>query len=294
MKNGLAISILFVSSIGWGLTWLPIKGINQMGLDGLYLIFIAFASAGILMSPLLFIQRKSWRGNLQFLLLIAFFGGLANLLFQTAMVHGDVVRVMILFYLLPVWSVLGGWYVLKEKPDWIRIGAVIISLVGALLILNVDSHTFDGLSWIDVIAIGAGMAFAFNNILFRKTAEQPLASKVSAVFIGCALLIGTYLVFNTPTTGLPENGAPLYAALYGIFFLTLITFGTQWGVTQLEAARAALIIVMELVAAVISVALLTDVVLSIREIIGGALVLSAAVLEGWREPDTETVEVVKS
>ena len=77
-------------------------------------------------------------------------------------------------------------------------------------------------------------------------------------------------------------------------FLTLITFGTQWGVTQLEAARAALIIVMELVAAVVSVAILTDVVLSAREIIGGVLVLSAALLEGWREPGTETVDVAKS
>jgi drug/metabolite transporter (DMT)-like permease len=294
VRNGLAISILFFSSIGWGLTWLPVKGINQMGLDGIHLVFIAFASAGILLSPFIFLQHKSWRGNIQFLLLIAFIGGLANLLFQTALVHGDVVRVMILFYLLPVWSVLGGWYVLKEKPDLIRIGAVVISLVGALLILNVDSQTFDGLSGIDIVAIGAGMAFAFNNILFRKTAEQPIASKVSAMFIGCAILIGGFLVFNTPTTALPTDNAPLYAALYGVLFLTLITFGTQWGVTQLEAGKAALIIVMELVAAVVSVALLTDLVLSAREIAGGLLVISAAMIEGWREPTAEATEVIKS
>lgn len=265
-----------------------------MGLDGIHLVFIAFASAGILLSPFIFLQHKSWRGNIQFLLLIAFIGGLANLLFQTALVHGDVVRVMILFYLLPVWSVLGGWYVLKEKPDLIRIGAVVISLVGALLILNVDSQTFDGLSGIDIVAIGAGMAFAFNNILFRKTAEQPIASKVSAMFIGCAILIGGFLVFNTPTTALPTDNAPLYAALYGVLFLTLITFGTQWGVTQLEAGKAALIIVMELVAAVVSVALLTDLVLSAREIAGGLLVISAAMIEGWREPTAEATEVIKS
>lgn len=289
MKHGLAVSILFISSVGWGLTWLPIKGITQMGLDGIYLVFIAFACAGFLLSPFLFTQRKSWRGHFQYLLLIAFFGGMANLTFQTAMVHGDVVRVMILFYLLPVWSVLGAWYILKEKPDWIRILAVFISLSGAMLILQVDSHTFEGLSWIDALAITAGITFALNNIYFRKTAEQPLAGKVAAVFLGCTLLIGVYILINPVTGGIPDNMSPVYAGLYGIFFLSLITFGTQWGVTQLEAGRAALIIVMELVAAVVSVALLTETELSTREIIGGLLVMTAAIIEGWREPEPATV-----
>jgi len=284
MRHGLAVTVLFMSSLGWGLTWLPIKGINQMGLDGIHLVFIAFSSAGILLSPFLFVQRHAWRGSIHFLLLIALFGGLANLTFQTAIVHGNVVRVMILFYLLPVWSVLGGWYFLKEKPDWIRITAVFISLAGAALILNIDSKTFTGLNWIDMLAIAAGITFALNNIVFRKTAEQPLGGKVSAMFLGCAMLIGTYLLFSPATASLPSNFSPLYAVLYGVLFLSLITFGTQWGVTQLEAGRAALIIVMELVTAVVSVALLTDIELTSAEIIGGLLVMTAAVIEGWREP----------
>ena len=285
MRHGLAVSILFISSIGWGLTWLPIKGINQMGLDGVHLVFIAFASGGLLLSPLLVKQWSSWRGKLRFLLLIALFGGLANLTFQTAMVHGDVVRVMILFYLLPVWSVLGGWYFLNEKPDWLRILAVFVSLSGAVLILNIDSGTFSGLGWVDVLAILAGLSFAMNNILFRKTASEPLAGKVSAMFLGCAGLIGLYLLIMPVTNAFPGNASPLYAVLYGVLFLSLITFGTQWGVTQLEAGRAALIIVMELVAAVVSVALLTEMTLSTREIAGALLVMTAAVVEGWREPE---------
>ncbi|MGD8641904.1 MAG: DMT family transporter [Gammaproteobacteria bacterium] len=288
MKHGSAVTILFISSIGWGLTWLPIKSINQMGLDGIYLVFIAFTCAGLLLSPYLFTQRRSWRGNMRFLLLIALIGGLANLSFQTALVHGNVVRVMILFYLLPVWSILGAWYILNEKPDWVRMVAVVISLSGAMLILNVDGKTFSGLNWVDVTAIVAGMTFALNNIYFRKTAEQPLAGKVSAMFLGCAVLMGGYLLFNPVATAIPDNLSPLYAGLYGVFFLGLITFGTQWGVTQLEAGRSALIIVMELVAAVISVALLTETQLSPREIAGAALVLTAAVVEGWREPEPAT------
>ena len=286
--QSLAVTILFISSIGWGVTWIPIKGITQMGLDGVYLVFIAFASAGVLLSPFLYKQMASWQGNMRFLLLIALFGGLANLTFQTAMVHGNVVRVMILFYLLPVWSVLGAWYILHEKPDWLRIVAMFVSLSGAMLILDVDSGTFAGLGWIDVLAIIAGMTFALNNIMFRKTAAQPLAGKISVVFLGCAAMIGAYLLVVPGTVAMPDNASPLYAVLYGVIFLNLITFGTQWGVTQLEAGRASLIIVMELVAAVVSVALLTEVTLSVREIAGALLVMTAAIVEGWREPQSES------
>lgn len=288
MKHRLAISILFISSVGWGLTWIPTKGINQMGLDGMHLVFIAFAAGGIVLSPFLFLQRRAWPGNVRYLLWIALFGGLANLTFQLAIVHGNVVRVMILFYLLPVWSVLGAWYLLKEKPDWVRIVAMLMSLAGAMFILKVDSSTFIGLNWVDVLAIISGITFALNNILFRKTAEQPLASKVSAVFLGCAGLMGVYLLFTPISTLLPDNLSPYYAVAYGVAYLSLITFGTQWGVTQLEAGRAALIIVMELVVAVASVALLTDITLSMREIVGGLMVMTAAVIEGWREPEPVT------
>ena len=284
MKHGVAVMVLFCSSVGWGLTWLPIKALEQMGLDSMHLVFIAFVSAGLLLSPFVFLQRRAWRGRLRLLLLIALFGGFANLSFQTAIYHGNVVRVMILFYLLPVWSVLGGWYFLKERPDGLRILAVMVSLIGALLILRVDSHTFEGISLIDLLAIASGMTFAMNNILFRATAAQPLAGKVGAMFLGCAALMGAVLVFIPVQKALPAGEAIVYAGVYGIVFLSLITFATQWGVTQLEAGRAALIIVMELVAAVVSVALLTDETLSSREIIGGLLVLSAAIMEGWREP----------
>jgi drug/metabolite transporter (DMT)-like permease len=285
LNRKFAVPVLFISSIGWGLSWLPIKSLTQSGLDGIHLVLIAFTSAGLLLLPALWIQRSHWQSRLHLLFAIAVFGGFANLAFQIAMVHGNVVRVMILFYLLPVWSVLGGWYFLQERPDRLRIFAMILSLMGAAMILNVDSTTFAGLNTIDLLAIGSGFALAMNNILFRKTAEQPLAGKVSAMFIGCALLIGSYVLMTPTTASLPDNMTPFYAILYGVMFLSLITFGTQWGVTQLEAGRASLIIVMELVAAVVSVAIFTELSLTFREVVGAIMVLTAAILEGWRDPE---------
>ena len=285
MFSHFAVIVLFTSSIGWGLTWLPVKAMNDLGLDSMHLIFIAFASGALLFAPWLYKQQHQWRNNIKFMVLIAIAGGFANVTFQTAIYHGDVVRVMILFYMLPVWSVLGGKIFLKEKIDTLRMFAVVMCLSGALLILDVGQTSWQGINWIDLMAIASGMGLAATNILFRFTQDIPVTSKVASTFIGCTVLIGLVLMIFPTSTPLPQNGAIPMAIAYGAVWLALVTFGTQWGVTQMEAGRSSVIIVMELVSAVVSVALLTQANLSMNEIIGGLMVLSAAIMEGSRSEE---------
>lgn len=293
MSNGyilntrLAVPVLFMSSAGWGLTWLPLKALSDMGLDGMHLILIAFLSGALLLSPWLYKQYPLWRQRIAVMLAIAAVGGFANVAFQTAIYHGEVIRVMILFYMLPVWSVLGGWIFLKEKVDAARLITVGLCLFGAYIILDIQHTSWGGISWIDVLAIGSGMGLAATNILFRFTPDIPVASKVASTFVGCAVLIGFSLMVFTTAATLPENGAVPLAIAYGAFWLTLITLGTQWGVTQMEIGRSAIIIVMELVVAVASTALIFAAGLQLYEVIGGLMVISAAILEGSRSEEIQ-------
>lgn len=288
MKSKLAVIVLAVSSMGWGLTWLPIKYLNEMGLDSLHLTLIAFASGALLFSPWLFRQYSYWKSSIGLMLMVALAGGIANAAFQTAIAHGDVIRVMILFYMLPVWSVLGGRIWLKEKIDTVRMVAVVLSLAGAVIILDVKNTSWHGISYIDVLAILSGMGLAATNILFRCTQNIPLLSKVAAMFIGCTVLVGVSLSLSTETKMLADvkMAIPL-AVLYGAVWLAAISIGTQWAVTQMEAGRSAIIIVMELVVAVVSSALILSAGLGMNEIVGGLMVLGAALIEGSREEDTE-------
>lgn len=288
MNKHLAVIVLFISAIGWGFAWLPIKGLNEMGLDNMHLIFIAFISGTLVLSPWLVRQFGAWKQSIGFMLMIGLAGGFANAAFQTAIFYGDVIRVMILFYLLPVWSILGGWLFLKEAIDRTRFIAVVVCLSGAFVILDVWHVSWHGINWIDGLAIGAGMALAATNILFRFTQHIPLMSKVSSSFIGCTLIMGGFLLSAPGATTLPDNGVIPLTIAYGAIWLTLITIGTQWAVTRMEAGRSAIILVMELVVAVVSVAILTSVELKIYEIVGGLMVISAALLESSRNDD-ETI-----
>lgn len=277
------VLVLFASSIGWGLTWLPIKTLSERGLSGPMIVFLAFSAASIVLLPLLIKQWSHWKGWLGYLGLIALFGGFANLAFQSALYHGEVVRVMILFYLLPVWSVIGGRIFLQEKIDAKRVLTLVMALGGAFLILGGFSIFTVPPSWIDLLAIASGFAFAMNNLVFRATQSQPLGSKVAAMFTGCMLLMGAYLLLVPQPASEVSLQNAAWSFLYGIAWLAVITFGTQWGVTRIEAGRASIIIVMELVAAVLSAMLILQQSLSVTEWAGAVLVLIAAVLEGARE-----------
>ena len=98
MRAHLPVFVLLGASVLWGLTWLPLKAINEMGIEGIGLIFLAYGMLALALTPLLLKQFSIWKGHKRIMLLIALFGGGANLAFTYALINGEVIRVMVLFY----------------------------------------------------------------------------------------------------------------------------------------------------------------------------------------------------
>ncbi|MBU0632653.1 DMT family transporter [bacterium] len=288
MRAHLPVFVLLGASILWGLTWLPLKAINEMGVDGIGLIFLAYGMLALALSPLLFKQFFIWKGHKRTMLLIALFGGGANLAFTYALINGEVIRVMVLFYLLPVWGVAGGRFFLKEEIDRWRYLGVFLAISGAFLILG-GFDVFDSApSWIDLIALASGLFFAMNNLLFRAVQAVPVSSKIGSMFFGCFVLAGAFLLGGAEQ--FPQVITPnawLMLALYALVWLLLANIGSQWGVTHMEAGRSSIIIILELITAVISATLIAGETMSAIEWMGGALILMAAFIEAFRTKDDE-------
>ncbi len=68
------------------------------------------------------------------------------------------------------------------------------------------------------------------------------------------------------------------AAMLGIFGILLMTTLVQYGVTHMPVHRSAVISLIELVAGAVSQQLLTDAVVTVREWVGGALIVIGAYL----------------
>ncbi|NCB55186.1 MAG: DMT family transporter [Epsilonproteobacteria bacterium] len=278
MRSHLPVIVLFSASILWGLSWWPLKQIHALGIEGIALIFGAYGVLALVYLPLTL--RGFSRRYATGLGAIALLGGGANLCFTYALINGDVVRVMVLFYLLPVWGVLGGYFFLHEKLSLARVGGAWLAVAGAFLILGGVETLHVSFSTIDLIALAAGIFFALNNILFRSLKEVDVNVKVGAMFWGCFVLASTLILLGVERFP-SEVGARAWAALlaYALLWLLLANIGSQWGVTQMEAGRSSIIIIMELVTAVVSAAYIGERALSFSEYTGGALVVSAALIE---------------
>jgi len=286
-SSSLPVVALLCSSLLWGLLWLPNKYVHAAGVDGLQMIAIAYGGVSLLLLPWLIRQRVQWLGNLRGMCAIVLIGGAASVSFNAALIYGDVVRAMVLFYLLPVWGVLGGRLFLGEHIDWQRALSMLLALLGAFLMLGASLDLFSEFSGADLIALASGFFYAMSNILFRGTTTLPFVSKIAAMSMGGALLaLLIQLLVSTQSAPLTASGIAMSLGV-GLTFLLLAMLGSQWAVTRMDAGRSSVIMVMELVTAVISAAVLGESVLHAREITGVVLVLLATLLESWRGDGTD-------
>lgn len=276
------IVVLLMASTLWGLTWMPLKFLHGQGIEALLLLTVSCGIVSVLSVPVLWWQRSACRGQWGVLALVALLGGFASFAFNYALMYGDVIRVMVLFYLVPVWSALGGRLVLGEPIDLQRMISVGLALAGVFLILGGWHILASPLSWIDVLALASGFAFAMNNVVFRATPRAPLISKLMMMFWGCALIGGVLLLAGLETIPVVSGMNWMWIALMGVGWYLLAASGSQWAVTKLQAGQAGVIMVMELIAAVASAALLGESDMTLLKSAGVLCVMAASVLEAWR------------
>ncbi|MBN2816854.1 MAG: DMT family transporter [Campylobacterales bacterium] len=280
--------VLIGASVLWGLSWMPLKNIHSSGIDGIALIFFAYGLLSLTLVPFILRGYMQWREHKKAMLLIALFGGGANLAFNYALINGEVIRVMVLFYLLPVWGVAGGRIFLKEHIDKWRYLGVFLAISGAFIILGGFEIFNTSPSWIDLIALASGFFFAMNNLLFRGVQKVPVSSKLGSMFFGCFALAATLLVLGVEALPSEVTQSGWNSLLmYTFLWLLLANMGSQWGVTHMQAGRSSIIIILELITAVISALLVANESMTLYEGIGALLIMTAAFIEAFRTQDDD-------
>ncbi len=278
-SSRLAVSLLFFSATLWGLTWWPVKAFAAAGLSGPYLTLLSYGPVGLFGLFFLWRERASWRQQAGLLVLLGLVGGWANTAFINALLLGDVVRVMLLFYLSPVWSVLGGRFFLGEKIGLRRMLAVGLALAGLWLVIGGVDAFKSPLSTADWLALSAGLAFAGNNLISRATQTVPMTSKTLVVFTGCGVVSALFIGAQGLPVPVITAGLALALLAYGFVWMLLATATWQYGVTHLETGRAGVILITELIVAVASVTWFGGEQLLPRMWAGAVLIAAASLLE---------------
>jgi drug/metabolite transporter (DMT)-like permease len=273
----LPVASLLFSATLWGVIWYPLRLLDEQGLSGAWSALISYAAALSVFSWVFFRDWQVLKQNVLSLALMALAAGWCNLAFIMAVLDGNVVRVLLLFYLSPFWAVCLGWLMLDERLDGRSMLVFAIAVVGALIMLwNSDI----GMPWpsdqADWLAVSSGFAFALSNVFVRRMQSVNVQLKSASSWTGVMLVATAWLVISG--TGFPAVGAVtiFMAVLLGLCGFLVMTLSVLYGVTRMPIHRSAVILLFELVAGAISSLLLTDEVVLPREWIGGFMIITAA------------------
>ena len=123
--------------------------------------------------------------------------GWTNIAFVEAVLGGNILRVLLLFYLSPLWAVILGWLILRERPSRVAIVSLFIAMGGALIMLWDGRMGFPWPSSLpDWYALSSGFAFAFSNVITRKARHLSLSAKVLSVW-GGVVVLGVVIILSS-------------------------------------------------------------------------------------------------
>ena len=303
-RPALAVLALALNALVWGLSWWPLRQLDTQGLHPLWTTACVFALATVV---LVLITPSGWRHfkhHPQLWWLMAA-SGLTNVGFNWAVTTGDVVRVVLLFYLMPTWSLLLAWWLLDERPTRGALARLGLALLGVVLVLKTpDSPWPLPQDLPDALALLAGFCFALTNIWLLRLQHTPESSRMLAMFGGGALMalacaaVATLTGVIPAVFALPMDGfgmstiavwlsdanmtqviatwAPYVMGLSAAFLVS--NFTLQYGAARLSAHTTAMVMMSEVVFASVSSVALGASALTWRVGLGGGMIVLAALL----------------
>jgi drug/metabolite transporter (DMT)-like permease len=283
--QGLAVAALLLNALVWGVSWWPFQALQALGLHPLWATALVYGFSLLVVWALRPQATRGWRQH-PWLWLLILASGLTNVGFNWAVTIGDVVRVVLLFYLMPAWSILIAWWLLGEKPTRRAGVRLVLALAGVAIVLKKPDTPWPiPESTADALALMGGFCFALTNALLRKLHDSPEPARMLAMFGGGALmatvtaLVGVGLGMMTPFPAVSSAWAPQVLVLSLAFLVGNVAL--QYGAAKLTAQTTALVMLSEIVFASLSAVWLGSAQLSANTLWGGSLIVCAALLSIW-------------
>lgn len=280
-----AASGLLFNACFWGILWFPMRLLNDAGVTGAVSTLLVYLIASLVFAAIrprivMELVTSSW-----LLILIGLLAGWGNVGFIIGMIDGEVIRVTILFYLSPLWTMLLSRVLLNEKLGPIGWLTIFSSLIGMLIMIwQPGQGLFLPDTASDWMGLSAGVSFALCNVLARKARQYSLEAKALSGFVGMAAVAAVAFLIG------PSQRIPMHLEFWQTWGVLLLVLGTvsivsslgiQIGLKWLTASQAGLILMFELLVTAVSASVLTGEHMTLLEWLGGALIIGSAVAASY-------------
>jgi len=282
-----ALSVALSAAL-WGLFWIPLRLLDDHGVNGVSAVALVML-AGVVPSIIVLVRAN----NLNSLKSVYpwFIGsalGMSIVLYFVGVIISDVIRVIFLFYLLPIWTTLAARVIYNEPITRLRLFIIVMALIGLWLLLGggsklpIPNHVGD---WCGLLA---GVCWGVSLAIIHGKDGIDASTMVCTTTISSSIIaiVAALLLLNTGNTELVSivqvNSWLLVIAItLGFAFLMLFPalIGQIWGAQRIAAPTAALLTMSEVLVATVSAYLLIGTELNTVSMIGATIILVAVLID---------------
>ena len=281
-----SLAIAF-SGLLWGLWWIPLRQVEDAGIQGAWASIVIFGLCALLTFPLAARGRRPNADEVRSLLIMGLMSGLTLALWNFALLTGSVVRVTLLFYLAPVWGTLFGFLFFHVPLRSFRVLTIAFGLAGAVILLGLEGLGSAPLSLGDGAALISSIAFALVAAYSRKLGagvsgwQKTFVSGLMGALFAVPLLAVPAAAAAPPSWPLILSAAPFL--LLCMVWQVLLAWLIMWGSGYVEPGRVTVLLLLEVVGAAVSASILTNEAFGWREAAGCILIVGAGLIEGIDE-----------
>jgi len=211
--------IVFLSSGVWGVMWLPMRHVESLGVDPIWVQCLFMLAPALILLPL------TWRSTLasrrDWLVYLAA-GGLISIgftFFGIGLMVASVSKTTVLFYLTPIWATLLARIFLGEKPEPRRWMAIAAAIIGCSFVMKIHDIEM-GFAASDLLGLLSGLFWGAGTVVLRRFPDADIRNMAMVQYLlAVVFAAGAALVFGAPV---PPPGAVVAAAPWALLFGALV------------------------------------------------------------------------
>ena len=192
-----------------------------------FVVLTLFAVLGVFRPALLKVEKR----HLAYLLAYGFLLAVFNSLWTLSVALNGAAVATVLVYCSAAFTALLGWWLLKERLDWVKGLVIVVTLTGCALVSNALDVRAWGANFSGILTgVLAGLGYALYSLMGRSASQRGLSpwTTLTYIFIFAAVFL---LGFNLFSGGFIPG-----AAIYPADLLWLGDAWLGWGVLFLLAA----------------------------------------------------------
>ena len=282
MKSSTNLNAIFaclVAATLWGLYWIPLRFLDNSGISGLWASVLIYFVSFFFIFPRFYSLRADFYASKTLYILLAIFAGWTNLGFVLALLEGEVVRVMILFYLSPVWATLLAFFILNERLKKRNIFALVLAVAGVFLISwHPEIEFMKSFDRADFYAISSGLAFAVTNIIVRRIGGLTHTVKMCSAWFGVIVLAGCGILLTQDSFPMITLNNLILIIVLGFPLMIIMTWTAQYAVSNLPIYLSSVLFLFEIIVGAVSAVMLANELITVIQFIGIVMILSAGLI----------------